>query len=106
MSYAQLNFTSFVKGVPYIQGAIRSETYLLNFNQEEKKMSDTSQNIPTEAIQSPARSNWQAGRPEGPVCPIDESPYRSPIEEIYADHGGQLSDRAHNFSTRRRASAK
>jgi hypothetical protein len=67
-------------------------------------MTDTAQGYPGELPQQERRSNWQAGTPEGPIgphCPIDASPNRSQVDDIYTDQRGQLSDRAHNFSTRR-----
>ncbi len=66
-------------------------------------MTDTAQGYPGELPQQ-RRSNWQTGTPEGPVgphCPVHASPYRSPVEDLYDEPGGQLSDRVHNFSTRR-----
>ena len=94
-------FTIAGKVVPYTEGALHGEKYR-NRKDQEKYMTDVTQGSPSQhLLHEPTGSCFQAGRPEGTMisnAKINQQGSTDPVEVAYED--GQLSDRAHNYSTR------
>lgn len=64
-------------------------------------MTDTAQGYPGEQLQLTKRSTLQPGTPEGFAHSRLPRQHDDTIEDALEPHTNQLTDRAHNISTRR-----